>query len=147
MDSMKKMRAAAVAAGILTLAAFVVLAAGGTNLPQHVSLIAFVCFLGGMIASLVIDGKRRDLAARIQASKPVATDMATIMSRRVRHGYRLGTRGGHVSCTDMWCLTFDTAKHGQIELAVPYDVWERYSDGVRGELRFKGKQFVRFMKR
>lgn len=147
MNSMKKMRIAAIIAGVLTLTAFVVLAAGGTKLPKQFTLIAFAIFLGGMIASLVIDKKCRELAARIQAGKPVVTDMATIVSRRVRHGYRLGSRGGHVSCTDLWCLTFDTAMHGRIELAVPWDVWERYSDGVRGELKFKGRQFVHFMKR
>lgn len=144
---MKKLRIAAVIAGVWTIAAFVALAGGGSNQPGHVSLIAFLAFLAGMIASLVIDRKCRELAAQIQASKPVLTDMATIISRRVRHGYRLGSRGGHVSCTDMWCLTFDTAKNGRLELAVPWDVWERHSDGVRGELKFKGRQFIRFVKR
>lgn len=141
------LRLAAIIAGVMTLAAFAVLAVGAASLPGSAVLIAFAVFLGGFIASLVIDSRRRALASQIQAGKPVVMDMATIVSRRVRHGYRLGSRGGHVSCTDMWCLTFDTAKHGRIELAVPWDVWEHNPDGIRGELRFKGLQFVRFTKR
>lgn len=147
MDNLKQLKLASVFVALLTAGSFVVLAVGGTTLDDRVTLVAFAIFIAGIVASLILDGKRRRLAAQIQASKPVVVEMATIASRRVRHSYRMGMRGGSVSSTDIWCLTFATSGHGVVELAVPWDVWERYPDGVRGELRYKGQQFIRFMKR
>ena len=102
--------------------------------------------IGGFIGLIVIDSKRKARAAEKQARMPLKTDMVQIVSRRVAHTYRMGSRGGSVSSTDAWCLTFQTSSNGKIELVVPWDVWENNPDGTRGQLRWKGSQFIRFTK-
>lgn len=146
MDKMKMLKRWELAIGILTMAAFVILAAGSRQLPVYATLTALAVFLGGIITEIVLDSRKRELAARIQAAMPVITDMATIVSRRVRHSYRMSARGGSVSSTNAWCLTFETSKNGAVELSVPWDVWQHNPDGTRGQLRYKGGQFIRFRK-
>lgn len=146
-NDMRKLNVAGNLLGIVLVTTFAVLAIGGTTLPTWAAVVALVVFIVGIIGEWVIDSRKRKLAARIQASIPEVREMATIVSRRVRHRYHMGPRGGHVSSTDNWCLSFETTQHGTVELPVPWDVWEKYPDGVRGELRYKGMQFIRFVKR
>ena len=143
MDSMKKLTRWEIIAGILLAASFIILAVGGTSLPCYVSIIALIVLVVCFIAEIVLDSKKRKAAARLQASMPVVTEMATIVSRRVRHTYRASGRG-RVWSYDAWCMTFETTNHGNIELPVPWDVWQQISDGTRGQLKYQGAQFIQF---
>lgn len=146
MEKLKNLKRWEITFGITAAAAFLVLALGSRSLSGYAVISALAVFIASIIAELVIERKKREAAASIQAAMPLITDMATIVSRRVRHTYRMSSRGGHVSSTDAWCLTFETSKNGTVELAVPWDVWEHHPDGTRGQLRFKGSQFIRFTK-
>lgn len=146
-NDMKKLNVAGILLGIVVVTAFAVLAIGGSTLPGWAAVTALAVFVAGMFGEWVIDSRKRKLSAQIQASAPEVREMATIVSRRVCHRYHMGPRGGHVSSNDSWCLSFETTQHGTVELPVPWDVWEKYPDGVRGELRYKGTQFIRFVKR
>ena len=133
--------------GAVMIAAMVVVAVGRDKVPDGVMIGAAVLLIAAMIAGMALESKRREALARQQKDAPVLTDMASIVSRRVAHRYTGGGRGGHFTSHDTWCMTFSTAAHGKVELAVDWDTWQHNPDGTRGELRWKGTQLIRFRKR
>ncbi len=78
-----------------------------------------------------------------QRSQPLRTEWATVVRRRVAHGYRAGSRGVH-STWDNWCITFQTDRSGKVEMVVPRDVYLAVTEGKRGLLKHRGKQFHSF---
>lgn len=142
----RKLSIANILCVLLILAGFMVASLSRETVSMLVPIAGVLAILGGFIGLIVVDNKRKAYAAQQQASIPLKTDMAQIISRRVAHTYRMGSRGGHVSSTDAWCLTFQTSNNGNVELVVPWDTWEKNPDGTRGQLRWKGSQFVRFTK-
>lgn len=118
---------------------------GRGYVPDAVVAGGVVGLIAGMIALVCLEGKRREAVAREQQQAPMVTEIATIVSRRVAHSYTGGR--GRFTSHDSWCITFRTAKHGDVELTVDWDTWKRFPDGTRGELRYKGAYFIRFIGR
>ena len=146
MNTSKKLRIANILCILAIVSGFALATASRDSQSALIPLAGVLVILGGFIGLIVIDGMQKQLDAEKQARMPERNDLAQVVSRRVAHSYRMSSRGSHVSSTDAWCLTFQTAKNGKVELVVPWNVWEKMPDGTRGNLHWKGSQFIRFTK-
>ncbi len=111
---------------------------GGPALP-----VFFVVMIAAFVLDWLLAKRIRQGQEEWQRSQPVHTEWATVVRRRVAHGYRAGRNGVH-STRDNWCITFQTDRSGELEMVVPRDVYLAVTEGKRGLLKHKGKQFHSF---
>ena len=146
MNKAKKLRIANFTCVLLILAGLALASVGRDTSSKLLPIVGFLVVIGGFIGLLVIDEKRKELTIERQVSAPIVMELAQIVGRRVAHTYRSAGRGS-VSSSDAWCLTFRTSRHGDVELAVPWDVWKENPNGTSGELHYQGRRFISFKKR
>lgn len=103
-----------------------------------------VALVGVILLAGILDGvlvaRMNKLAREENDKKPVIAAAATVLKRRVWHNINQKGR----TTRDVWYVTFDTVKHGTMELAVPYDVYLAAKEGTRGSLRYRGWEFISF---
>ena len=147
MNTAKKLRIANIACVMLFLGGLATAAISRESSLKWLPIVGFVAVLVGMIGSIVIDNKRKELAEELQARMPIIIEQAKITGRRITHTYRPSGKWGGVSSTEACCLTFSTSRHGDVELSVPWDVWKQYPKGTGGQLQYQGARFISFKKR
>ena len=146
MNKAKKLRIANFGCVLVVIAGVATASLGRKAASTVLPILGFLAVVGGFIAMYVIDRKLSDVLAERQAAVPMTMELAQIVGRRVAHTYRSAGRGS-VSSSDAWCLTFRTSRHGDVELAVPWDVWKENPNGTSGELHYQGRRFISFKKR
>lgn len=146
MNKTKKLRIANFTCVLLILAGLALASVGRDTSSKLLPIVGFLVVIGGFIGLLVIDEKRKELTIERQVSAPIVMELAQIVGRRVAHIYRAGSRGS-VHSSDVWCMTFKTSRHGNVELGVPWDVWKENPNGTSGELQYQGKRFISFKRR
>ena len=146
MNKAKKLRIANFICVLLILAGLAVASVSRDTASKLLPIVGFLVVIGGFIGLFVIEEKRNELTIERSVSMPIVMELAQIVGRRVAHTYRSAGRGS-VSSSDAWCLTFRTSRHGDVELAVPWDVWKENPNGTSGELHYQGRRFISFKKR
>ena len=146
MNKAKKLRIASFGCVLVVIAGVATASLGRKAASTVLPILGFLAVVGGFIAMYVIDRKLSDVLAERQAAVPMTMELAQIVGRRVAHIYRAGSRGS-VHSSDVWCMTFKTSRHGNVELGVPWDVWKENPNGTSGELQYQGKRFISFKKR
>ena len=146
MNKAKKLRITSFICVLLILAGLAVASVSRDTASKLLPIVGFLVVIGGFIGLFVIEEKRNELTIERSVSMPIVMELAQIVGRRVAHTYRSAGRG-RVSSSDAWCLTFRTSRHGDVELAVPWDVWKENPEGTSGELHYQGRRFISFKRR
>ena len=145
MRTNRRFRVAQIACVMLFIPALLTAVFGRERLPDGIVLGAGVLMFALFAAFVILEERRRGSVAKQQQNLPEVIEPATIVSRRLRSVYQ--PSGRTVRSSSVYCLRFETAKHGTLELIVDWQTWRQNPDGTQGQLRFRGDQFLGFKKR
>lgn len=145
MRTNRRFRVAQIACVMLFIPALLTAVFGRERLPDGIVLGAGVLMFALFATFVILEERRRVCVAKQQQNLPEVIEPATIVSRRLRPVYQ--PSGRTVRSSSVYCLRFETAKHGTLELIVDWQTWRQNPDGTQGQLRFRGDQFLGFKKR